>query len=194
LETAPLLCAGFTTYNALLKGGALPGDLVAIQGIGGLGHLGIQYARKMGLRVASIARGTAKAELSVELGDHHYIDSTATNVADELQKLGGARLIVATAASGSLSPLLGGLAYGGKLITVGVSSEPIEVFTEALIFNGVEILGSLTGSSVQVEQNLRFAQAQGIEAVIEPAKLTDAAQAYERMMSGAARFRMVLTT
>ena len=119
-DTAPLLCAGFTTFNALNKGAALPGDLVAIQGIGGLGHLGIQYARAMGLQVAAIARGPDKAEVAAELGAHHYIDSTATDVGEQLQKLGGAHVIVAAAAAGAMSPLIAGLALGGKLVTVGV--------------------------------------------------------------------------
>jgi propanol-preferring alcohol dehydrogenase len=192
-EAAPLLCAGFTTFNALNKGAALPGDLVAIQGIGGLGHLGIQYARAMGLQVAAIARGTDKAAIAAKLGAHHYIDSTAADVGEELQKLGGAHVIVATAARGSMSPLIAGLAPGGKLVTVGVSDQPVEVSTRDLIFRGVEILGSLTGTSAQNEENLRFADAQDIAALTELAPLADAASAYARMLSGAARFRMVLT-
>jgi propanol-preferring alcohol dehydrogenase len=192
-DAAPLLCAGFTMFNALNKGAALPGDLVAVQGIGGLGHLGIQYARAMGLQVAAIARGTEKAAVAVELGAHQYIDSTATDAGEQLQKLGGARVIVATAAGGAVSPLIAGLAPGGKLITVGVSDQPVEISPRDLIFRGVEILGSLTGTSAQNEQNLRFANAQGIAALIEPAALADAAVAYARMLKGAARFRMVLT-
>jgi propanol-preferring alcohol dehydrogenase len=193
VEAAPLLCAGFTTFNALVKAGVHPGDLVAIQGIGGLGHLGIQYANKMGLRVVAIARGTEKAELAVELGAHHYIDSVATDVSAELQKLGGVRVIVATAAGGTPTSLIAGLASGGKLVVVGASGQPVEVSPLDLIFRGVEVGGSLTGTSIQNEDNLRFAQDQGVRAVIEPATLADAPQAFARMLSGAARFRVVLS-
>lgn len=193
-EAAPLLCAGFTVYNALLRSGACPGDLVAIQGIGGLGHLGIQYADKMGLRVVAIARGLAKEALSRELGADHYIDSSATDVAAELRRLGGANAVIATAANGSLTPLIGGLARGGKLVVVGVTDEPIQISTYDLIFRNVEVLGSLTGTPAQNEQNLRFAAAQGVRAVSEVVPLDKAADAYARMMAGDARFRMVLTT
>ena len=193
-EAAPLLCAGFTVYNALMRSGARPGDLVAIQGIGGLGHLGLQYARAMGLRVAAIARGTEKETLAKELGADHYIDSSLTDVAAELQQLGGAKAIIATAANSNMTPLIGGLARGGKLVAVGITEQPIEVSTVTLIMQDVEIVGSLTGTPAENEQNLRFAAAQGIRAMTELAPLTDAPQAYARMMSGEARFRMVLTT
>jgi alcohol dehydrogenase, propanol-preferring len=194
LEAAPLLCAGFTTYNGLLKAGPKPGALVAVQGIGGLGHLGIQYARKMGAQVVAIARGTDKADLAKRLGAHHYIDSAATDPGAELKKLGGADVILATAASGtSMTPLIPGLAQQGTLMVVGASFEPIEVTPISLIFDGPRITGSLTGSSIENEDNLRFAADQGVSAMIEEAELADASAAYERMMSGAARFRMVLT-
>ncbi|WP_127502148.1 zinc-binding dehydrogenase [Actinoplanes solisilvae] len=193
-EAAPLLCAGFTVYNALMRSGARPGDLVAIQGIGGLGHLGLQYARAMGLRVAAIARGSAKATLAKELGADYYIDSSLTDVAAELQQLGGAAAVIATAANSNMTPLIGGLARGGKLVAVGITEQPIEVSTVTLIMQDVEIVGSLTGTPAENEQNLRFAAAQGIRALTELAPLTDAAEAYDRMMSGDARFRMVLTT
>jgi propanol-preferring alcohol dehydrogenase len=193
-EAAPLLCAGFTTFNALLKGKATAGDLVAIQGIGGLGHLGIQYATKMGLQVAAVARGTAKGELALQLGAHHYVDAAATNSGEELKALGGAQVIVATAASGSsMTPLLGGLAVGGRLVVVGASDEPLSVTPLELIFGDVNIGGSLTGSSIENEDNLAFAAAQGVRALIEPAPLKNAPDAYDRMMNGDARFRMVLT-
>jgi propanol-preferring alcohol dehydrogenase len=193
-EAAPLLCAGFTTFNALLKGKATAGDLVAIQGIGGLGHLGIQYAAKMGLQVAAVARGAAKGELALQLGAHRYIDAAATNSGAELKSLGGAQVIVATAASGSsMTPLLGGLAAGGRLVVVGASDEPLSVTPLELIFGDVNIGGSLTGSSIENEDNLTFAAAQGIRALVEPAPLKNAPDAYDRMMSGDARFRMVLT-
>jgi propanol-preferring alcohol dehydrogenase len=193
-EAAPLLCAGFTTFNALLKGKATAGDLVAIQGIGGLGHLGVQYAAKMGLRVAAVARGTAKRELALQLGAHEYIDSAAVDSGDQLKKLGGAQVVVATAASGSsMTPLLGGLAPGGRLVVVGASDEALSVTPLELIFGDVNIGGSLTGSSIENEDNLKFAAAQGIRALIEPAPLNGAAAAYTRMMDGDARFRMVLS-
>jgi propanol-preferring alcohol dehydrogenase len=193
VDAAPLLCAGFTTYNALLKAQLKPGALVAVQGIGGLGHLGLQYARKMGANVVAIARGTAKADLSRHLGAHHYIDSSATDVGAELTKLGGAGIILATAASGSsMTALIPGLAYGGQLMVVGASSEPIGISPMSLIFDGVTAAGSLTGSSIENEDNLRFAVQQGVSAMIEEASLDSAPAAYDRMMSGAARFRMVL--
>jgi propanol-preferring alcohol dehydrogenase len=191
-EAAPLLCAGFTTFNALRKGKAAAGDLVAIQGIGGLGHLGIQYAKKMGLRVAAIARGTAKKNISLELGADYFIDATDTNPGEELKILGGAQVIVATAAGASMTPLLGGLGYGGRLVVVGASEDAITVTPIELIFGDIVVSGSLTGSSIQNEDNLRFAAAQGIRAIIESAPLLDAPAAFGRMMSNDARFRMVL--
>jgi propanol-preferring alcohol dehydrogenase len=194
VEAAPLLCAGFTTYNAILKAGARPGDLVAIQGIGGLGHLGLQYAAKMGLRVVAIARGTGKEKLARELGAHHYIDSVATDAGEELRKLGGAQVIVATAAGGNTSTtLLSGLAYGGRLMVVGASNEPIEAAPTQLLFGDVTIGGSLTGSAVENEDNLRFAVDQNVRAMTEPQPLGQAAVAFDRMLAGDARFRMVLT-
>jgi propanol-preferring alcohol dehydrogenase len=194
-EVAPLLCAGFTTYNALLKAGVKPGATVAVQGIGGLGHLGIRYARAMGVRVVAIARGSGKAEGARLFGAHHYVDSAASDPGEELKKLGGADVILATAASGaSMTALIPGLAYGGRLMVVGASAEPIEVTPLALIFEDAHLGGSLTGSSVENEDNLRFAAAQGITPMIEEARLEDAQAAYDRMLSGKARFRMVLTT
>ena len=193
VAAAPLLCAGFTVCNALLKAPLKPGGLVAVQGIGGLGHLGLQYARKMGANVVAIARGTAKADLSRHLGAHHYIDAAATDVGAELTKLGGADIILATAASGaSMTALIPGLANGGQLMVLGASREPIQVSPLALIFDGVTVTGSLTGSSIENEDNLRFAAQQGVAAMIEEVSLDDAPAAYARMMSGAARFRMVL--
>lgn len=194
VAAAPLLCAGFTTYNGLLKARITPGSLVAVQGIGGLGHLGLQYARAMGAQVVAVARGTGKAELAKRLGADRYIDSAATDPGEELKKLGGAAVVLATAASGaSMTPLIPGLAYGGQLMVVGASFEPVEVTPMSLIFGGVRLAGSLTGTSVQNEDNLRFAAAQGVAAMTEEAPLADAAAAYDRMMAGDARFRMVLT-
>src|SRR6185437_13751736 len=164
VEAAPLLCAGFTTFNALLKAEARAGDLVAVQGIGGLGHLGIQYAAKMGLRVAAIARGTAKEPLARKLGAHHYIDSAATDPGETLKQLGGAQAVIATAAGGDLSPLLGGLRSGGRLVVVGASDQPVTVAPMQLVFDDVRVRGSLTGSAIENEDNLRFAVSQGVRA------------------------------
>lgn len=193
VDASPLLCAGVTTYNALRGVHAEPDALVAIQGIGGLGHLGLQYARELGYRVAAIARGTDKAELAERLGAHHYIDSAATDPAEALQGLGGAAAIVATAASGaSMSALVGGLAPRGQLIVVGGADDPIEVNTMDLIFGGRSITGSLTGSSLENEESLRFSADHGVAPMNEVFAFADAPAAYDRMMSGQARFRVVL--
>jgi propanol-preferring alcohol dehydrogenase len=193
VDASPLLCAGITTYNALQKLTAEPDALVAIQGIGGLGHLGVQYANKLGYRVAAIARGTDKAVLAEKLGAHHYIDSAAVDPAKALQELGGAVAIVATAASGaSMSPLLAGLAPRGQLIVVGVGDDAIEVNGADLVFGSRSIVGSLTGSSIENEDNLRFAAAHGVAPMTEVLPFEEAPTAYERMMSGQARFRVVL--
>jgi propanol-preferring alcohol dehydrogenase len=191
---APLLCAGLTVYNALLRGVPYPGATAGILGIGGLGHLGIQYADKMGLNTVAIARGTDKEKFSLHLGADRYIDSqdTAAAVA-ALQELGGADLIVATASSGaSSSALAGGLATNGKLIVVGASEEPVTVATGDLIDRGVQVLGSLTGTPALNEENLVFAEQQGVRALIEEVPLENVATAFTRMLDGKARFRMVL--
>ncbi len=193
VEAAPLLCAGFTTFNALLKADAKAGDLVAVQGIGGLGHLGIQYAARMGLRVAAIARGPAKEPLARKLGAQHYVDSVAADPGAELTKLGGAQVVIATAAAGDLSPLLNGLRSGGRLVVVGVSDQPVSVTPMQLVFGDVRVRGSLTGSAIENEDNLRFAVSQDVRAMIEARPLDDAAAAYAHMASGDARFRVVLT-
>jgi alcohol dehydrogenase, propanol-preferring len=194
VDAAPLLCAGFTTYNAILKANAKAGDLVAIQGIGGLGHLGLQYAAKMGLRVVAIARGTDKEKLARQLGAQHYIDSVATDAGEELKKLGGAHVIVATvAAGGSTTSLLAGLVPGGRLIVVGASDEPVQAAPTQLVFGDINIGGSLTGSAIENEDNLRFAVDQNVRAMTEVKPLDEAAAAFDRMMSGSARFRMVLS-
>jgi propanol-preferring alcohol dehydrogenase len=190
---APLLCAGFTTYNALVKADPKPGDLVAVQGIGGLGHLGVQYARAMGAEVAAVARGTQKAEVALDLGAHHYIDSTTGDPGEKLRDLGGADVILATASSGaSVSALITALTYGGRLMVVGASPDPIPVGFIPLVFGGAEVLGSLTGSSIENEDNLRFALGHDIAPMIEEVPLEGAPAAFDRMMNGAARFRMVL--
>jgi alcohol dehydrogenase, propanol-preferring len=193
VEASPLLCAGITTYNPLQKLNAGPDALVAIQGIGGLGHLGLQYANKLGYRVAAIARGTDKAVLAEKLGADHYIDSAATDPAKALQELGGAVAIVATAASGaSMSPLVGGLAPRGQLIVVGVGDDPIAVNGADLVFGGRSIIGSLTGTSIENEANIQFSAAHGVAPMTEVMPFEDAPAAYARMMSGEARFRVVL--
>jgi propanol-preferring alcohol dehydrogenase len=197
-RVAPLLCAGFTVYNALVGSirqpdGLVAGDLVAVQGIGGLGHLALQYARALALRVAAIARGTDKEELARALGAHLYVDNQASDAADELTKLGGANMVLATAAGGDVSPLLAGLARRGQLVMVGVSPEPVRISPRQLIFDAVQVSGSLTGTPAENEQNLAFAQAHDVSPMVEHTSLTDVQAAYDRMMSGAARFRMVIT-
>ncbi|MFZ4843268.1 zinc-binding dehydrogenase [Mycetocola saprophilus] len=191
---APLLCAGITTYNAILKADVLPGSTMAIQGIGGLGHLGVQYAHHLGMRTIAIARGTEKADFARELGADHYVDAQdpAAAVA-ELTALGGADLVVATAASGaSSSALIAGIATNGTLMVVGASSDPVSVSTTDLVMRGIRVRGSLTGSPIENEGNLAFAARHGVRPMIETATLEDAAPAFARMSSGAARFRMVL--
>jgi propanol-preferring alcohol dehydrogenase len=195
VDAAPLLCAGLTTLTAVRRIESHPGALVAVQGIGGLGHLGLQYANKLGFRVAAIARGTDKAELAATLGADHYIDSSAEDPGAALQKLGGAAAIIATAASGgSMTPLMGGLAPRGHLVVVGAAPDPISVQTTDLIFGTRTISGSLTGSSIENEDNLAFSLARDIRPMTEVLPLADAAKAYGHMMSGKARFRVVLDT
>jgi len=193
-EAAPLLCAGLTTFNGLRNSKARPGELVAIQGVGGLGHLGIQFARRMGFQVAAIARGPEKESLSKKLGAHHYIDSNSRDPVAALQALGGARLILATAAnSKSMSPLLGGLAPRGQLVAAGAGgNEPIEVNPVPLLFGMRSIAGTMTGSSIDAEDTLSFSSLQGIRPMIETVPLANAAEAYGRMMRNEARFRIVL--
>lgn len=193
-EAAPLLCAGVTTYNALRNSPARGGDLVAIHGVGGLGHLAIQYAKHMGFRVAAIARGAEKATLAKSLGAAHYIDSVEQDPAKALQELGGARIILATAAdSKSMGPLVGGLAPRGRMIVVGGSGEPIPVVATQLIFGGRSIEGALTGSAIDTEDTLAFSAQANVRAMIETVSLENAAEAYARMMNNKARFRMVMT-
>jgi len=193
VDAAPLLCAGITTFNALRHSGALPGDLVAVQGIGGLGHLGIQFANKFGYRVAAIGRGSENAALAKKLGAKVYIDSEATNAAEELQKLGGAQVILATAPnSKAMSSLIDGLGPNGKLMVVGAASEPIEVTPIQLIFGSRTIQGWASGTATDSEDTLRFAELTGVRPMIETYPLEKAGEAYARMMSGDAQFRVVL--
>ncbi len=193
-EAAPLMCAGITTYNALRHSGAFPGDLVAIQGIGGLGHLGVQFANKFGYKVAAIGRGSENSALAKKLGASVYIDSKATNAAEALQKLGGAKVILATAPSSkAMSELIDGLGPNGKFIVVGVSFDPIEVAPVQLIMGVKSIHGWAAGTPADSEDTLRFAELSGVRAMIETYPLERAADAYARMMSGKAEFRVVLT-
>ena len=193
-QAAPLLCAGITTFNALRHSGAGPGDLVAILGIGGLGHLGVQFAAKMGCRTVAVARGTEKEPLSRQLGAQHYIDSTSQDVAAELTKLGGARAILATVTdAASMSRAIGGLGVDGKLMVIGASMEPIEVPSIALIGARRSITGWPSGTARDSEDTMGFSVLAQIRPTIETYPLEKAAEAYERMMSGKARFRVVLT-
>jgi len=192
-EAAPLMCAGVTTFNSLRHGGALPGDLVAVQGIGGLGHLGIQFARKLGYQVAAVGRGPDSAALAMELGAHLYIDSAAANAAEELQKLGGARVILATAPSAkAMSSLVDGLGPNGTMLVVGAGADPIEVMPTQLIRGKKCIQGWYSGIATDSEDTLRFASMSGVRPMIEKLPLAKAAEGYARMMSGRARFRAVL--
>ena len=193
-EAAPLLCAGVTTFNALRHSGALPGDLVAVQGIGGLGHLGIQFAQKFGYKVAAIGRGPDNAVLAKKLGASIYIDSAAMNAAGELQKLGGARVILATAPSAkAMSSLVDGLGMNGRMMVVGAAPDPIEVTPIQLIFGRRSIQGWSSGIPTDSEDTLRFAELTGVRPMIEKYPLARVNEAYAQMMSGKAEFRIVLT-
>ncbi|WP_343676422.1 alcohol dehydrogenase [Paraburkholderia heleia] len=193
VDAAPLLCAGITTFNALRHSGARAGDVVAILGIGGLGHLGVQYARKMGFVTVAIARGQDKAPLAKQLGAHHYIDSASQDAAQALLALGGARVILATATSGkAMSAVLGGLGLNGKLIMLGVSEEPVEVPITQFIMGRHSLQGWPSGTAADSQETLAFSALSGVKPMIEEYPLSRAAQAYERMMSGKARFRVVL--
>ncbi len=193
VEAAPLLCAGITTFNALRKSGARAGDVVAILGIGGLGHLGVQYANKMGFETVAIARGKDKEALAKKLGARHYIDSRAQNVAEALKGLGGAKIILATVTSGkAMSATIGGLAIDGKLIMVGASEEPVEVPIVQFIMGRHSVQGWPSGTSSDSQDTLAFSVMTGIKPMIEEYPLERAAEAYGRMMSGEARFRVVL--
>lgn len=193
-DAAPLLCAGVTTYNALRNSGAQPGDLVAVLGVGGLGHLGVQYARKMGYRTVAIARGADKEESAKKLGAHIYLDSAKQDVGAELTKLGGAKTVLATVTSAdAMSAVIPGLGLRGVLLVIGVSGEPIEVSTTDLIAKGRSVRGHASGTSMDSEDTLRFSVLSGVRPMIETLPLERAAEAYDRMMKGEAKFRMVLT-
>ena len=194
VEAGPLMCAGITTFNALRHSGARPGDVVAILGIGGLGHLGVQFAAKMGFKTVAIARGADKEPLARQLGARHYIDSQAQDPSAELIKLGGAKVVLATATSGkALSAVLGGLAIDGKMIIVG-AADPLEVPPLLLIGGRRSVMGWPSGRSIDSQDTLRFSALTGVRSMNEVFPLERAAEAYEHMMSGKARFRVVLTT
>jgi alcohol dehydrogenase, propanol-preferring len=194
VDAAPLLCAGLTTFSALRNAPAKAGELVAVVGIGGLGHLGVQYARHMGFEVIAIARGADKAELAKKLGAHHYIDNAATDPAEALQALGGAKVILITASGGkTVAETFKGLRPGGVSIVLGVGPEPIEVSAMDLIFGSRKLEGALTGDPATGDETLRFSALSGVSAMIETVPLERAADAYAKMMAGEARFRIVLT-
>ena len=193
-EAAPLLCAGLSTYNALRRSGAFPGDLVAVLGIGGLGHLGIQFANRLGYNVAAIGRGSENASLAKKLGASVYIDSQSTNAARALQKLGGAQVILATAPSSkAMSELVDGLGPNGRLIAIGATFDPIEVTPLQLISGSRSIQGWAAGTPADSEDTLRFAELTGVRPMIETYPLEQATEGYARMLSGKAQFRVVLT-
>ncbi|MFF2502629.1 alcohol dehydrogenase [Streptomyces sp. NPDC058067] len=195
-DAGPMACAGVTTYNALRRSSARPGDLVAVLGIGGLGHLGVQYAAAMGFETVAIARGAAKADFAKQLGAHHYIDSTAdTPVADALQSLGGAKVVLATAAnSAAITATVGGLSPRGELVVIGVDPEPLGISPTQLLLSGTIVRGHPSGTAQDVEDTMAFSALHGIRPTVEVVSLEQADEAYQKMMSGAARFRMVLTT
>jgi len=195
VKAAPLLCAGLTTFSALRNSPAKTGDLVGVLGIGGLGHLGVQYARHMGFEVAAIGRGADKAELARKLGAHHYIDSSSVDPGQALQDLGGAALVIATASGGkAVAQIVKGLRPRGKVMTLGATPDPIEVSTSDLLFSSRSIEGALTGDPATGDATLKFSVLTGVAAMIETMPLEKAPEAYAKMMAGKVRFRMVLTT
>jgi D-arabinose 1-dehydrogenase-like Zn-dependent alcohol dehydrogenase len=194
VDAAPLMCAGVTTYNGLRSSRARAGDVVAVLGIGGLGHLGVQFAAKMGFETVAIARGGEKEQFARDLGAHHYIDSTAQDVAKELTQLGGASVVLATVTHGpAMVATIPGLRARGELVVLGAAMEPMEVSPIALIAQSRIVAGHPSGTSKDSEDTLRFAALTGVKPMTEPMPLAEAAAGYERMMSGAARFRVVLT-
>jgi D-arabinose 1-dehydrogenase-like Zn-dependent alcohol dehydrogenase len=193
-EAGPLFCAGVTTFNSLRHSGATAGDLVGVEGIGGLGHLGVQFAAKAGFRVAAIGRGPENAALAKKLGASAYIDTNATNPAEELMKMGGAKVILATAPNAkAIAALIGGLGVGGKLLVVGAPFEPMEVSAVSLLTARRDIQGWPGGSAMDSEDTLRFSSQSGVRPMIEKYPLEKANEAFARMMSGKAQFRVVLT-
>ena len=192
-EAGPLLCAGITTFNALRNSGAKPPDVVAVLGMGGLGHLGVQFAARMGYTTVAIARGADKAKFAHELGAKHYIDSTAEDVAESLMKLGGAKTILATVTDAdAMSAALGGLGHEGKLVVLGAPMKPVCANVVPMLLQRQSIQGWPSGTAIDSEDTLKFSAAMGVKPIIEKYPLEKAAEAYDRMMSGKARFRVVL--
>jgi len=195
VEAAPMGCAGVTAFNALRRSTARPGELVAVLGLGGLGHLGVQFASKLGYETVAVARGAARADLATQLGAHHYIDSAAGDVAKQLQALGGAKVVLATAASSqAMSATIDGLRHDGELIVIGAVPEPIQVSPLQLIAASRTVHGHPSGTARDTEETLHFAALTGVRPMTETRPLDDVQAAYDRMLSGDARFRMVLTT
>jgi D-arabinose 1-dehydrogenase-like Zn-dependent alcohol dehydrogenase len=193
VEAAPMLCAGVTTYKALARCGAKPGAVVAVVGIGGLGHLAVQFAARMGYETVAVARGQDKAELARSLGAKHYIDSTTQDVSRSLQALGGAGAVIATAVSAeAIQTAINGLTIDGRLVVVGVPHEPFQVFAWQLLY-GRTLTGSAGGAGIDSQDAMRFAALNAVKPMVETLPLTRAAEAYDRMMAGEARFRFVLT-
>lgn len=194
-DAGPMACAGVTTFNGLRRSSARPGDLVAILGIGGLGHLGVRYAVAMGFETVAIARGADKADFAAQLGAHHYVDSTAaTPVAQALQSLGGAKVVLATAASSAaITATVDGLAPRGELVAIGADPEPLGVSPTQLLMQGRVVRGHPSGTAQDVEDTMAFSALHDIRPMIETMPLEQVTEAYGRMVSGAARFRMVLT-
>jgi len=194
VEAAPMGCAGVTTYNALRHTRALPGDRVAILGVGGLGHLGVQFARAMGFETIAIARGTGKAEDARKLGAHHYIDSTRGDVAEALQALGGAAVVLGTAGnSQAMADTVGGLLPRGELITIGVTADPLPISPVQLITPGLSVVGHPSGTAKEIEETMHFAVLSGVRAWIEELPLSQAAEGYAALEEGRAHYRTVLT-
>ncbi|MDQ2766600.1 MAG: alcohol dehydrogenase [Gemmatimonadota bacterium] len=194
VDAGPLMCAGVTTFNSLRHSGARAGDLVAVHGIGGLGHLGVQFAARMGFHTVAIARGAEKAELAKKLGAHAYIDSTAENPGKALAKLGGAKVIITTVTSGSaMAEVLGGLGIDGKLIALGVSQEPIPVTSLQLIGARKSVAGWPSGASIDSQDTMKFSALTGVRPIVQEMPLEEAAEGYKLMMDNKARFRVVLT-
>ncbi|MFY0406155.1 alcohol dehydrogenase catalytic domain-containing protein [Solicola sp. PLA-1-18] len=193
-EAAPLMCAGVTCFNALRESGARPGDVVAIIGLGGLGHLGVQFAAKMGFEVVAVARGQEKGDFARQLGAHHYVDSTTQDVAEELTALGGASVVLSTVTDASAATsAVGGLAPRGRLVVVGVPEQPLEVAAVDLILASRLVAGHASGTAKDSEDCLRFAALTGVRPMVEEAPLAEAQTAFQQMLDGKPRFRMVLT-
>jgi D-arabinose 1-dehydrogenase-like Zn-dependent alcohol dehydrogenase len=193
VDAGPLMCAGVTTFNALRHAGARPGDTVAVLGVGGLGHLGVQFAAKMGFRTVAIARGRDKEALARKLGAHEYVDSAAGDPAEQLTALGGAKVVLATVTNAAaMSAVVGGLGVDGKLIVVGAPSEPLVLPVPPMIFRRLSVVGWPSGRSIDSQDTLAFSALHGIRPMTELYPLSRAAEAFERMLSGDARFRVVL--